>query len=302
MENINGLSVTELYAPVLYGKSGASSVLLYHVKVTSGAAMFVVSGHAGVTINYDNSLIYPGDILTMVRGGFFSVNYCSDDFRAYLITFSSDFIRDTDLMGNMVDTFGVMALNPVLKAGAENNTEIIGKYFEIIYETYRAKGLTFRAEMIKNMFEALLFCVNGLYNDRFGTPQKGDDLHARKSLRSDSILNCFITLVAGNYMRERGISYYADKMCVTPKYLSHAVRSASGILPSALISQAVVMDAKGKLKSTGMSVGEISESLNFPNTSFFCKYFRRHTGTTPKKYKDTINAGADAISRTDDKY
>lgn len=287
MEKMNGLSVMELYAPVLHGKQSSSAGVLYSIKVSSGAAMYVDTGHSGVTLNSDNCIVSPGDTITMVRGGAFSVNYCSDDFRAYLITFTSDFVRDADLLRNMMDAYGVMALNPILISQDGDNTGIIGKYFKIIYETLNAKGIAFRAEIIKNLFEALLFAVNGLYHERFGTSPQGERAGKGKSSRSDNILKKFMTLVAENYIWQREISYYAGEMCMTPKYLAHAVKSASGELPSSLIAQAVILDAKGKLKSTGMSVGEISDSLNFPNPSFFCKYFRRHTGITPKKYRDS---------------
>lgn len=285
MNTANGLSVIMLEASALYRKAGADKVL-YSEKITSGAVMFVAAGHAGIVVNPDNHIISPNDILTLVRGGTLTVNYCSDDFCAYLITFSSDFVRDADLLRNMMSAYGTMARNPILKAENGSNAEIIGQYCSAIRETFRARGLTFREEIMKNIFEALLFAINGLYNDKFGATGRGRGRGDNKSSRSDDLLKRFMTLVAENYAWDREISFYAGELCVTPKHLTHAVKTASGELPSALISQAVIMDAKGKLKSTGMSVGEISDSLNFPNPSFFCKYFRKHTGITPKKYRD----------------
>ena len=103
--------------------------------------------------------------------------------------------------------------------------------------------------------------------------------------RGKELFNTFISLVNTYGGRERKLKFYSDKMCVTPRYLGTAVKSASGITAKEWIDRAVVTQAKVMLKYSGRQVAEIAYALDFPNVSFFCKYFKHLTGLTPQEYR-----------------
>lgn len=86
--------------------------------------------------------------------------------------------------------------------------------------------------------------------------------------------------------RERNVSFYADRCCVSPKYFSKMVRLASGKVPVSLIKDRVIIEAKALLSSTQMSVREIADTLHFRSDSFFCRYFRQNTGMTPTAFRN----------------
>ncbi|MBQ2297918.1 MAG: AraC family transcriptional regulator, partial [Bacteroidaceae bacterium] len=85
--------------------------------------------------------------------------------------------------------------------------------------------------------------------------------------------------------QNRSITFYADKLCISPKYLSSVVHSVSGKYATDWINQCVILEAKNMLKKEGASIKDVSNYLNFANQSFFAKYFKQHTGYTPKEYK-----------------
>ena len=87
------------------------------------------------------------------------------------------------------------------------------------------------------------------------------------------------------YKEERSLGFYAGKLCITPKYLSLISKDVSGRSAGEWIDQYVVLEAKTLLKSTRMSIQEIADVLNFANQSFFGKYFKHHTGISPKEYR-----------------
>ena len=95
----------------------------------------------------------------------------------------------------------------------------------------------------------------------------------------------FLSLVQINYKEQRGLEFYADKLCFTPKYLSKVIKENSGTSANDWIDNHVVLEAKALLKSTNMTIQQISDELNFPSQSFFGKYFKRHVGVSPKEYK-----------------
>ena len=85
--------------------------------------------------------------------------------------------------------------------------------------------------------------------------------------------------------RERNVSFYAKQLNITPKYLSSVVKEVSGKTAACWIDESVILEAKALLKYSGMSIQEIAYHLNFSTQSFFGKYFKQHTGTSPSRYK-----------------
>ena len=103
--------------------------------------------------------------------------------------------------------------------------------------------------------------------------------------RKEEILYSFLTLVEANFHKHRDVTFYAQQMCISPKHMSSIVKTVSGRTASEWIDSYVILEAKLLLRNTAMTVQEISAMLNFPDASFFGKYFRRLTGTTPRKFR-----------------
>lgn len=156
--------------------------------------------------------------------------------------------------------------------------EHIGVFFSLLWETLHRTP--FRREVVQSLVTALL------YDIRYIRDQKQVFLPARLS-RQDEVFRRFISLVNEYAKRERNISFYADKLCLTPHYLSTVIRETSGQPIMQWINQAVVLEAKVLLKHSDLLVFQISDELNFPNPSFFSKFFKRMTGMTPAEYQKT---------------
>ncbi len=95
----------------------------------------------------------------------------------------------------------------------------------------------------------------------------------------------FILLVNRHCREERSLSFYANKLCLTDRYLGTVVRQASGITAKEWVDRAVTTQAKVLLRHSNKQVAEISDALHFPTPSFFCKYFKRLVGCTPQEYR-----------------
>lgn len=98
--------------------------------------------------------------------------------------------------------------------------------------------------------------------------------------------NRFMQLLSLHYKEHHSICYYASKMNLTPKYLSSIIKELSGKLATQWIDEYVILEAKNLIKYSEMSIQEISYTLHFSNQSFFGKYFKKHTGFSPKKYRE----------------
>ena len=98
------------------------------------------------------------------------------------------------------------------------------------------------------------------------------------------IMDGFFELLAKYHTKERRLSFYADKMCITTKYLSTKIKSMSGKKATDWIGEFVVMEAKSLLKYSGQDIQQVAQQLNFPSQSAFGKYFKSETGLSPKEF------------------
>lgn len=95
----------------------------------------------------------------------------------------------------------------------------------------------------------------------------------------------FIIAVSESFRERREVSWYAERLCITPKHLSAVCKETSGRTAGEWIESYVTMEAKVLLKSTDMTIQEIAAKLNFANQSFFGKYFKHQTGLSPTAYR-----------------
>lgn len=135
-------------------------------------------------------------------------------------------------------------------------------------------------EMVTTSFKAFLY--RALYEMNY---QYGDSTADFLPAQENNHFDRFMRLLEENYKHQHTIKFYSDKMGLTPKYLSLMIKKVSGKLATEWIDDYVVLEAKNLIKYSSMSIQEISYALNFPNQSFFGKYFKRHTGLSPKAYR-----------------
>ena len=116
--------------------------------------------------------------------------------------------------------------------------------------------------------------------------QEGSMIDLDASTDRDKVLfNQFLTLLEHEQHKRRQVSYYAEKLYITPKYLSTICSRVSGKSPMRWITDSVMEQCYMLLKTTTMSVKEISNQMGFPNPSFFGQYFRDEAGMTPLEYR-----------------
>lgn len=103
--------------------------------------------------------------------------------------------------------------------------------------------------------------------------------------RRDDVLKTFMESLYRNYKQEHEVSFYAQEQNLTCRYFSSIIKDRSGQTPSTWIATALLVEAKQMLQSTPLSVRDVSEKLNFPNQSYFGKWFKNHTGISPLEFK-----------------
>lgn len=129
------------------------------------------------------------------------------------------------------------------------------------------------------IYTQLLLALGGVYKKR------GEDDSPRYN-RNQEIVKELVRIIVQYYKTERNVSFYAEKLHLSPQHLSTTVKKVTGKTLTDILSSFIIRDAQAKLRSTDMTVQEIAYSLNFSDISFFGKYFKRYTGMSPKQYRN----------------
>ena len=151
-------------------------------------------------------------------------------------------------------------------------------YLRIIKHKVETTDHHFRRDVVRSLMAAMIYDISHVM---YGV-QQGDK---RKQTRAESIFTEFIRLVEQNFRAERRVSWYSERLCITPKYLSETVKTISHRTPNEWIDKYVTLELRVQLKNTSKSIKEIAKDLNFPNQSFLGKYFKEHVGMSPSAYR-----------------
>ena len=92
-------------------------------------------------------------------------------------------------------------------------------------------------------------------------------------------------LLEQNFRTERRVGWYAEQLCITPKYLSETVKQVSRLTPNEWIDNYVILEIRVLLKNSTRSIKEIAMEMNFPNQSFLGKFFKERVGMSPSEYR-----------------
>ena len=105
--------------------------------------------------------------------------------------------------------------------------------------------------------------------------------------RREELFRLFIEQL-NTHRGKHELSFYAERMNISPQYLSRLVFETSGTAASDWINRAVTLQAKLLLRSSGHTVEQIAEELHFSTTPYFCRFFKREVGITPTEYRKNV--------------
>ncbi len=109
-----------------------------------------------------------------------------------------------------------------------------------------------------------------------------------KRMRPADIYNAFMNLLSNNYQRAHDVAFYADRLCITTRYLSQITNESVSKSPKQIIAEYLLNESRQVLENSRLSVKEVSDNLGFRAVSVFCKLFKQQTGFTPSEYRRHI--------------
>lgn len=231
-------------------------------------------GHVDVRVNMVDHRIEAGSLIFIGRYVVTEIMHVSDDIHGFVLSLSDEMLRLS--AGNSLPKAFNGHLQDFSLLLSDEEMEFIDNLHLIIYKALKQERSS--SQVVVQLVGALMMHVSYLW-------EKNASSQVVARSREQQVFSDFIRLVSQHAPEQHTLGFYASRLCVTPRYMSTIVRNVSGRSAKCWIDEAIVNAIKVQLRYTDKQVAEISSDMNFPNPSFFCKYFRRMAGMTPMEYR-----------------
>lgn len=268
--------------PFVVGDSDFAFFGNYACRCESGAILLCRGGHAEAAVNQHQMKVYRNTILFLLPGSILMLTERTEDFRITYCAFSRDLFAEA---GFRLDPgfFRTMRDSPIFACPPPRIAEGAVIWFQMAAYTFRDRGNIYRNTIIKNRLQNLFL---EMYDklQRFSAKQRRTP---DTTTRQTELFHRFVGLVHECCSRQREVSFYADRLCISTRYLSSIVRSTAHSSAKEFIDRAVMLEIKMLLQSTDLSVQEIAYRLHFPDQSYLGRYFKKHMGESPTEYRNS---------------
>lgn len=247
----------------------------YPVKLGVLAISLCLYGELTVEINMIEHHISAGNLVITLPEDILQHKEISDDVKGLFIIVSQQFIEEAfPQIEEILPLFLHIQKYPCLNLSVQECVKI--QSFYNFFIQHLEEDSLYRNKIIRSILQSLIYYMAGIINlDKDNKRERKDELFTR-----------FVQLIIKNYRRNRKLDFYADKLFISPKYLSDVIKKISGRTAHDWIDRYILLEAKILLRSSHKTIQQIADELNFPNNSFFSKYFKKHCGMTPKEYRD----------------
>ena len=240
-------------------------------------AIIYEQGSADLKINMRDYHIEAPAVLLVLNDQIYQSAGHSEDLRSKVILMSRSFSDSLFAnSGEILPLKSSIMKNPVMKI--ENEENVFGQFFQLLQNIAASPRQEFKIESARHLTLSMFYGYSHLKHEV-------NEVKCTNS-RQEEIFTKFTELLERHHKKEREIAFYADKMCMTSKYLSQVIKDYTGKTALGIIEEYVISEAKSMLLSTTMSIQQISDELKFPSQSVFGKYFKRVAGISPSEYRN----------------
>jgi AraC-like DNA-binding protein len=245
---------------------------------------YCISGSLKMSVNLTDVEISKGMVFINIPGNIIRINDISDvneeEVRYVCMALSKEFFQSLNVEVCKLFNEGISMLQKPVILLSERDFDLTRSLVRYMITLLRSDA-SYKKEAVLSALSSLFYILFGAWTSEV-PESKAIDL----SNRSKVIFDRFMKLVLENYTQHRNVGFYADQLCLTPKYLSKIIKTASGRSAPEWIDSYVILEAKNLLKYSRTTIKEIVFRLHFPNQSVFYKFFKAHTGMTPTEYRN----------------
>jgi len=247
----------------------------------SERVLIILCTKGKMQIVYDgiNFTVHKGEIFLGVPGSVLSDYMISPNFDAKILSIKPDEVMSTqESHSGIINSLLHIKDNPVAEM-TETDKEVIFNYYNLICNRIKVRTHSYQDAVVRSLLNAFLLEIIGLMTREMEAAGDSSSVHG------DQVVKQFLQMVNDNQGCMRSVVHYANQLNITAKYLSTLVRNSLDRTPTDVIKVVTMKEIERRLRYTDESIKQIAMGMNFPNTSFFGKYFKQHAGMTPNSYR-----------------
>ena len=264
--------------------------------LTYGAILICRKGKARLQVNYKDWQLYEGAVITLfpndvvelkvegdckspeTENGDCKSPQTANSFQVEMLKYNPSLLREASLQ--LEQTVYSSLREDRCRQDTPVVTNIINGMFSLLKVYFDQSECTCISQLVLCQLKAFFI---GFHEYLQRNPQYRPD--EVKSYRVRELFNRFMMLLEKDYKISRDVNYYAEQMNISSKYLTNIVSQVTGHTPKTIIDQYVILQLKMHLKRTTQSIKEMAWEFHFADVSFFCRYFKKHTGLTPQQIR-----------------
>lgn len=249
-----------------------------------GAIIICRSGKANIQVNFDDWQLFEGAVITIFPNDVIRLmpDETEEPFLVEMLQYDAAMLREASLQ--LEHTVYEQLRQDRCRQDSPIVTDIINNMFRLLHVYFDQVGCTCISQLVLLQLKAFFIGFHEYLQRNPRTTKSNGE-----SPRMREMFNRFMMLVERDYKLSRDVAYYASQMNITPKYLTLIVRQMTHETPKHIIDHYTILQLKLQLTASRQSVKEIAWEYHFNDVSFFCRYFKRHTGLTPMEIRTVGN-------------
>ena len=245
--------------------------------LTYGAILICRKGKAMLNVNYKDWELYEGAVITLFPNDVVELKV-DGDFEVEILKYNPSLLREASLQ--LEQTVYSSLREDRCRQDTPVVTNIINGMFGLLKVYFDQSECTCISQLVLCQLKAFFIGFHE-YLQR-NSQYRPDEV---KSYRVRELFNRFMMLLEKDCKISRDVNYYAEKLNISSKYLTNIVSQVTGHTPKTIIDQYVILQLKLHLKRSTQSIKEMAWEFHFADVSFFCRYFKKHTGLTPQQIR-----------------
>lgn len=248
----------------------------FPMKLATSCLLIVVSGEVRFSVNFRDFVARRSTCAVITGGTIIEQVDFDPDTQVILLSFNPNSVYTSTQISTR-NYHRIYALQAIVLQLSDQHMSLLKDAYKILRKIISDPAFETNRE------DTAVSCMN-LMGSIIEQGVDNEPQVETKTSRKDEIVARFLECVNESYRTHRELAFYADQLCLSLKYMSHIIYEQTGRHPSQWIKDYVILDAKTMLRSGRYTVQQVADELNFPNQSFFGKYFKEAVGVSPKKW------------------
>ena len=251
------------------------------IRIDAIAVILCTEGSFDFSCNMKEFHVEAGSLLLLPPKSLVLGHDRSNHFAGQIILFDTEYLGECNFNVSRFTSFMVQHVNNICVRLTEQEQSHLTQSIDLLNHLI-SDGVTspFREDIIRSMIEMLIYTVCEDFALHSTNEESGN------ISRQESYFHQFIHELSAHYAERQGVGFYAEKLCISARYLTTIVRRVSGLTVTDWMNRYLIMEAKYLLKYSELSIQEVAYRLSFPDQSFFGKYFKQHVGVSPSHYRN----------------